>query len=119
MQILDVGSNQITGNLSVIESMPLGTEFRFDGNQMTGSIPQISSNVQVGASGLSAAIAACSTDLCCNSRHRVVITNEHAHVALQVLDLQSNNLTGLVPTFRGTAMVELRTSFNPQLEWAS
>lgn len=46
-QVLDFGSNNFTGNLSVIEGMPLATEFRFDGNALTGSLPLISHNVQV------------------------------------------------------------------------
>lgn len=47
MQLLDVGSNNITGNLSILENMPLATEFRFDGNALTGRVPSISPNVQV------------------------------------------------------------------------
>ena len=49
MQLLDVGSNEISGNLSVIAEMPIATEFRFDGNMLTGQVPIISPNVQVGA----------------------------------------------------------------------
>ena len=47
MQILDVGSNNISGNLSVIENMPIATEFRFDGNALTGRVPSVSPIVQV------------------------------------------------------------------------
>lgn len=47
VQILDLGSNLFSGNLSVIEGMPIATEFRFDGNALTGSMPRISPNTQV------------------------------------------------------------------------
>lgn len=47
LQVLDFGSNNFTGNLSVLEGMSLATEFRFDQNFLTGSMPLISHNVQV------------------------------------------------------------------------
>ena len=37
--------------------------------------------------------------------------------ALQVFDVQANNMSGPLPSFRGTAMVELRISFNPFLSY--
>ena len=45
--MLDIGSNKFSGNISVIEGMSLATEFRFDDNILTGSMPKISPNVQV------------------------------------------------------------------------
>ncbi|KAK9791857.1 hypothetical protein WJX73_005571 [Symbiochloris irregularis] len=45
--VLDFGNNNFTGNLSVLEGMALATEFRFDQNALTGSLPLINHNVQI------------------------------------------------------------------------